>query len=111
MIKTDAAGNFEWDNTFGGGAWDEGRSVQPTADGGYIIAGMTRSSLFGAVWEDAWLIKTDAAGQEEWNKDFGGETFDFGYSVVQTIDGGYALVGETNSFAGGMNVYLVYYNP
>jgi hypothetical protein len=85
--------------------------VQPTRDGGYIIAGMTRSSTYGAIWEDAWLIKTDASGQEEWNKNLGGEAFDFGYSGVQTDDGGYALVGESNSFSGGMNVYLTYYKP
>jgi hypothetical protein len=114
LIKTDEQGNELWTDfrrTFGGTSWDEGQCVQPTRDGGYIIAGMTRSSTYGAIWEDAWLIKTDASGQEEWNKNLGGEAFDFGYSVVQTDDGGYALVGESNSFSGGMNVYLTYYKP
>ena len=111
MIKTDDMGNEQWDKTFGDGAWDQANSVQPTMDGGYIIAGMTRSGTFGAVWEDVWLIKTDAAGEEQWNKDFGGDAVDYGRSVQQTADGGYIIVGDTNSFSGGTNLFLIYYKP
>jgi hypothetical protein len=85
-----------WTQTFGGDEFDEGYSVQQTLDGGYIIAGYTDS--FGAGRSDIWLIKTDALGDTLWTKTFGGNSYDWGYSVQQTIDGGYIIAGETRSF-------------
>ena len=106
LIKTDAAGNIQWEQSFGGIGDDGGTSVQQTADGGYIVAGNTYS--FGAGNIDAYLIKTDGAGNAQWQKTFGGEGNDFGYSVQQTSDGGYIVAGLTESSgSGGSDVYLV----
>jgi uncharacterized delta-60 repeat protein len=106
LIKTDANGNLQWAKTYGGTNWDQAFSVQQTSDGGYIVAGLTRS--FGAGLNDIFLIKTDANGNLQWAKTYGGTNFDYAYSVQQTSDGGYIVAGGTNSFgAGGYDFFLI----
>jgi predicted secreted protein len=106
LIKTDASGNKVWDKTYGGAADDEGASVQPTTDGGYIVAGSTLS--YGAGSDDVWLVKTDGTGALDWDTTFGGTGADKGRSVVPTSDGGYIVTGYTStSGAGGEDLWLV----
>ena len=106
LIKTDPNGNIQWEKTFGGNYNDVGYSVQQTADGGYIIVGDSRS--FEGDDPDVYLIKTEPNGNSQWQKKFGGSSDEWGWSVKQTLDGGYIIAGETWSFgAGGGDAYLV----
>lgn len=106
LIKTDINGDSLWTKTFGGTAFDIGNCVQQTTDGGYIIVGGTNS--FGNGNRDAYLIKTDGNGLEQWNQTFGGIEFDVGSNVKQTTVGDYIFTGRTASFgAGNKDVYLV----
>jgi hypothetical protein len=106
LIKTDASGNHVWDKTFGGVGDDEGHSVQQTSDGGYIVAGNTNS--YGSGSDNIWLVKTDASGNEVWDKTLGEALNDGGHSVQQTSDGGYIVVGTTTLHAeGGFDAWLV----
>jgi uncharacterized delta-60 repeat protein len=105
LVKADSDGNEQWNKTFGGWGFDSAYSVQQTSDGGYILAG---AWSYGYELYDFWLVKTDPDGNEQWNKTFGGEGFDYAYSVQQTSDGGYILAGYTNSYgAGGNDFWLV----
>lgn len=106
LIKTDASGNHLWNKKYGGASTDRAYEFVQTADGGYVLAGYTSS--FGAGGGDFWLIKTDASGNPQWNKTYGGEYDDSPFTLVQTADGGYALAGLTYSFgAGGSDIWLV----
>jgi hypothetical protein len=91
VIKTDENGITEWSQTYGGTSEDRGQSIQLTTDGGYIIAGTTAS--YGVGGFDIWLIKIDSEGNELWSKTFGGTSWDWGYYVEQTTDGGYIITG------------------
>jgi hypothetical protein len=106
LVKTDALGNMQWNQTYGGTGGDYGSRVLQTADGGYVMIGYTSS--FGAGGTDFYVVKTDAAGNVQWNQTYGGTGNEQGEMAIQTIDGGYAIAGNTNSFgAGGQDFYVV----
>ena len=103
LVKTDADGNTVWSREFSRTTRDDfGRSVIQTSDGGFALAGQT--DYFGS--GDAWLIKTDAAGNFLWDKTYNGKNSDFAYSIVQTSDDGYALAGQTDYWNNG-DVWLI----
>ncbi len=106
LIKTDMNGDTLWTRTHGGAGYDVGASVQQTWDGGYVIAGETRS--FGSGGQDFYLIKTDANGDTLWTRTYGGTGRDYAFCVQATSDSGYIVVGGTTSFgAGWRDLYLV----
>ncbi|MBE0523818.1 MAG: PKD domain-containing protein [Methanosarcinales archaeon] len=103
LVRTDHEGEEQWNQTYGGNSSDWANSVQETFDGGFIIAGGTES--YGAGHRDLFLVKTDLNGNEQWNRTFGGESYEFYSHLEQTTDGGYILGGRTWSF--GSRYWLI----
>jgi hypothetical protein len=105
LVKTDTAGNIQWDKILIENTWNYAYSIQVTRDSGYVITGSIRKDEGKS---NIYLIKTDARGNLLWQKIFGGKELDEGFSVQQTYDGGYVIVGETKSFgSGNSDVYLI----
>ncbi|MBI3500659.1 MAG: T9SS type A sorting domain-containing protein [Bacteroidetes bacterium] len=106
LIKTDSNGSLQWTKIFGGSSNDEGGyAVEETNDGGFIIAGETRS--FGSGYLDVYLVKTTSSGILQWSKTFGGTGSDRGNFVQQTNDG-FIITGYTGSFGKGAgDIYLI----
>jgi hypothetical protein len=111
LVKVDSSGSMEWNQTYGGASDEEAWSVVETTCGGYVIAGQTSS--FGAGSFDFWLVWTDADGNMEFNRTYGGANDDMACSMVQTSDGGYAVAGFTESFgtAGSRDFWLIKLAP
>ena len=106
LLKTDSLGDTLWTKTYGGTNWDHGLSVHQIDNDGYIIAGQTNSFCTGG--PDVWLIKTNCYGDTLWTKNYGGTGNDAGYSVLQTQDEGYIIVGNTDSFGTGtLDGYII----
>ncbi|MGF1558865.1 MAG: hypothetical protein ACFCUL_07235 [Flavobacteriaceae bacterium] len=101
LIKVASDGKMVWERTFGGSGFDDAQSVSLSADGGFIIAGNSKSNdadaNANAGENDIWVIKTDENGNMVWQKSFGGTGLDFGFDALETADGGIILVGETSS--------------
>ncbi|MEW6033145.1 MAG: hypothetical protein AB1645_09785 [Bacillota bacterium] len=113
LAGVDADGHEAWSRVLGGPGLDEFRSVSPTADGGYILAGSTanpaatgrsRSSRFGLSmgtnYTAGWLLKTDAEGREVWSRRFGdpASTNDL-LCAYETSDGGYLVLHKVTDWA------------
>jgi len=110
LVKLDAKGNLQWTKTIGGPEGEAGFSLIQTSDDGYAIAGIIISFDLeeGDIYDDVYVVKLDANGNLQWTKTIGGESWDWGYSLLQTSDGGYAIAGSTQSFGAGLSdAYLV----
>lgn len=107
VVKIDAAGTKQWDRTYGGADSDGLRSLCQTGDGGYILGGTSSSDASGEKSTNRragngsvfWLVKLDAQGNKQWDRDFGSTGGDRFSTVRATADGGYILGGDA---AGGV---------
>jgi hypothetical protein len=114
IVKTDSLGNKQWDKDFGGSDLDQLVSLRQTADGGFILGGISSSGISGDKtqpnWDtctncfrgDYWIVKIDSLGAKQWDKDFGGINAEYDFGIVsQTVDGGYLLAGSSYSDISG----------
>lgn len=110
LLKIDGQGNPVWSMKYNTGEqirMTRANDVFSCADGGFIVAGefkhnTSRKDL------DMGLVKVDKQGAIVWAKQFGGAKMDAGTEVIETMDGGYVLGGETESYgAGKLDICLV----
>jgi hypothetical protein len=124
VVKLNPAGGIQWQKVLGGNAFDSGRSIYPTTDGGYILTGVTYSDTTGDVGpnhgkSDIWVVKLFQTGDIQWQKVLGGTGSESGRSIQQTAEGEYILSGLTDSDNtgdvgpnhGGSALWMVKLNP
>ncbi|MDQ3048260.1 MAG: T9SS type A sorting domain-containing protein [Bacteroidota bacterium] len=104
LIKTTSNGAIEWEQTFGGSAFDYGSSVVQTSDGGFVAAGYSESTDGNVTGNhgngDIWIIKVSNTGSLIWEKTFGGSLRETAQSIQQTSDGGFIVCGYSESVNG-----------
>jgi len=109
LAKLDAFGNLKWEKTYGGPRHEIAHSIQLTSDGGFIVAGEATSEQpneFGNYHMNAYLLKVDANGNYQWDKQYGSWKGEGAYCVKCTRDGGFILAGFTTLGAGGFDKCL-----
>ncbi len=107
VMELDENGNLIWKRSIGGGMSSiltTNYGLIPAAGGGYIAAGHTASGAgdFAGVPHkggmfDIFLTKISSNGEVEFSKKYGGAANDYFSEIIASPDGGYALVGSTQS--------------
>ncbi len=100
LLKVDALGDTIWTRTYGDTTVDIAYSVIETSDKGYAITGWTLA--LGVGDSKVYLIKTDSLANIEWTGGYGPDAW--GYSIAQTFDNGFAIIGYSNYYE---DVYLI----
>jgi hypothetical protein len=95
LLKFDANDNLEWQKTYGGSNDEKGYKIIQTQDGGFAVIGYSKSSdgdlVINEGFEDVWILKLNALGVIEWKTNTGFSGSDKGFSIIQTLEGGYFL--------------------
>ncbi len=105
IAKVTLEGGLVWEKTHGGDAMDQAICIEATSDGGFLVLAETDS--FGAGQRDFYLLRLDAGGGLIWSTTYGGAGIEWAKDLLPTSDGGFLLVGESDSFGGGFNAYVV----
>ena len=107
VVRLTVNGDTLWTRSFNGGKKDLFYKVNNTLDGGFILCGYS-SSYNGGTSDDAYYMKLDANGNEEWHFTYGAPgTKERAQDIIQTADGGYAMTGYTNNGQPSYNSFLV----
>ena len=108
LVRIDANGQMLWDRSFGGTGQDDLQTIEPTADGGFVLAGRSTSGISGNKTSpgygvgDYWLVRVDSNGDKLWEVSLGGTSDEWPYAVRQMPDGGWLVGGYSASGATGV---------
>ena len=91
LIRTDAAGVHLWNQTYGGIHDDYLESIIAPSEGGLLLCGSTSS--WGAGQADAWLLRTNNAGNQLWQQTYGSTLSEGRRCVIQSRSGGFTFIG------------------
>ncbi len=100
--ETTISGALNFARIYGGTKNESAQSIVSTLDGGYAVLGFTQS-MDGDITDktnesyDYWLLKFNSESELQWNKTYGGTADDRGKDIIQTQDGGYAILGSSYS--------------
>jgi hypothetical protein len=107
VIRINAGGDTIWTKTIGDAGYNMARSIRPTSDENYILAG-----TIGGPDDNLYLVEMNSEGDSTWTLVYGGDHTDEGYAALETLDGGIIVVAYTSSFgAGGSDVLIVRTQP
>ncbi|QNF33061.1 T9SS type A sorting domain-containing protein [Adhaeribacter swui] len=107
VVKSDKYNRKIWEYRYGGTQDDYLNRILRTKDGGYLLAGSSRSGIGGDKTQasrgdrDYWIVKINNAGEKQWDKRFGGSGYDELKKVIQLTTGEFILAGYSNSPASG----------
>jgi hypothetical protein len=104
IMKVDPKGNIQWAKQVGGDGDDHFKKVIPTSDGGYMAIGQTNS--FGQSPGSIFLVKFDLSGNITWSRvmGVGSVLIDKSFTVIQLVDGGFAITGSNHQFMNELTV-------
>ncbi len=107
MAKVNGFGKMVWEKTYGGNNNEYLQSSIKTPDGGFVLVGYTNSNKSGDKAEDSrgnydfWVVRVDGNGQKIWDKTFGGNNNDSAQAITNSNDGGFIIVGNSDSDISG----------
>ena len=107
LIKISREGFQQWDKTFGGKDADLANAVAQLPDGGFLVAGTTKSHRSGARQHKGFLVRTDAGGYRQWQQEFGGEKEDFLGTISVLYSGAVVMGGYSDSKKGRGNCWVM----
>lgn len=106
IVKLNQNGDLVWQKTYGGSNSDSANFIEPTGDGGYIVAGDSNSNNGDLTQNkgsyDAWVFKISSDGTLEWQKNYGGTAYEGAEYIQNTSDGGYIVAATTTSNNGDL---------
>lgn len=114
IIKIDAGGTIQWQQTLGGSYYETATNIAQTNDGGYLVGGSSTTliggnkqsvnhgpSELGEALDDIWIVKLNSNGNILWDKSIGGDAIDNLKSWSATPDGGVILGASSHSNKSG----------
>ena len=104
LAKYDSSGNQIWLKQFGNEDYDEAYDVATDASGNIYVTGYTDEEFPGNTSvgsDDAFLAKYDSNGNQVWVRQFGTDTWDYGYAVATDTRGNIYVTGYTYGIFSG----------